>query len=117
MTEPYVTTREFDGFTESIRGEIREVSDSLKTLGGKLDALLLKSNEEARQMGELHATVKAIGDRLSRIEDESKANKAQIDELWEHHSGHQDSKLKWWGEVIIVLIAAVCGAVITKLWK
>lgn len=117
MPEPFVTTREFDGFIESIRGEMREVSDFLKILGGKLDALLLKSNEEARQMGELHATVRAIGDRLARIEDDNRVNKSQIDELWEHHSKHQDGKLRWWGDVIVVGIAAICGAVVTKIWK
>lgn len=126
MTESHVNIR-----------EVQALSDSLSALGGKLDDLLVKSNEEARQMGELNATVKAINERLERMEKDNdrerdrldretqrnreqleeakKETKAQIDNLYRMHRENADGKLKWWGQVILVVIAAAIGAVLSKM--
>ena len=59
MPEEFITTREFDGFTESIRGEIRSLSDSVIGVGGKLDALILKSNRSMLFLGSRKAPFNA----------------------------------------------------------
>lgn len=102
MPEEFITTREFDGFTESIRGEIRSLSDSVIGVGGKLDALILKSNEEARAMGELTATIKAMLVRLEAAEE-------AIADIKRHNETHNDGKLKWVGQATLVILAAFFG--------
>ena len=106
MPEEFITTREFDGFTESIRGEIRSLSDSVIGVGGKLDALILKSNEEARAMGELTATIKAI---LVRLETAEQA----IADIKRHNETHNDGKLKWVGQLALI----ATGALLTYLFS
>lgn len=111
MPEDFITTREFDGFTESIRGEIRQLSETVIGVGGKLDALILKSNEEARAMGELTATIKAI---LVRLE----AAEKQIGEIKKYNEEHTDGKLKWIATVAGYIISAIVGGIVSaKLLK
>ena len=114
MAEEFVTVREFDGFSASMRGEIRQVSESTMSLHGKLDTLLLKTGEEARAMGAMESTVKGLTDRMGKLED-------QVRDLSEAISNREvqkvDRRLGWFGQLILVAFAALAGGYFSRMFK
>lgn len=93
-----------------------------------LDAILKGRVEEARAMGEMTEAIRAINARMERQEGEVKevrdkqekaveALRADIGELWEHNEKKALTKLGWWGQVALYIIAAVVGGIASKLFK
>lgn len=114
MAEEFISAREFDGFSKAIRGEIRQVSESNASLHGKLDSLLLKSSEEARAMGELSASVRALESRMEKYEE-------KLDTLQAAYSNREirkgDIGIDWFKGIMGAIIAAIMGGALVKLWK
>lgn len=131
MADSYITSREFDGFADTIRSEIGQIKsdmqERLTAVSAKIDTLILRQVEEARDMGELHGTIRAINDRLARMEDETRANQQKIsdlqkveelqknnaeslNDLWALHERESSGKLKWWQQLVLTLVAAAAGA-------
>jgi hypothetical protein len=117
MPEDYLTKREFDRLTE----QVTHVSI-------KLDTLVNGRIEEARMMGELTGMVKQVIERIDsqeevtgelrkRQDDEAKMLRGEIDALWEQNRLRADGKIKWWNQLIVVLVAAVVAAYLGKIWK
>lgn len=114
----HITGREFDGFAKGIRDDVDQLrsdfSQGMAALTSRVDVLLLKSSEEARSMGELNAAIKAIGERLERMEKETSSHQTQIDELWEAHQRSTENRLSWWGQLAMLVLAALAGGWLTK---
>ncbi len=117
MPDEFVAIREFEGFSKRIDMQFMHVDNSISSLHGKLDTLLMKGLEEAMMMGEIRGSITSINERLERLEVDSSDAKKGMKALWLEHNKYSEDKLKWWGQVLIVAIAAILGGVITKYIK
>ena len=114
MTEPFVTIREFEGFSKRMDGQFMQVTDSTSSLHGKIDSLLLEFKSEAKSMGAMEATVKAVVERLGTLEGEVRTLK---DAISNREAQKADSKIGWFREAALVIMAAVISGFFVKYWK
>ena len=114
MPDEFVSLREFDGFADSMRNEFRCLSDQIVQVSTKIDGLNQLRIEEARVMGEITSTIKAINDRLDHQEAERAEMQAEIDGLWQEHANVVKSKLGWVGQLVALVLAAVAGGLIAR---
>ena len=110
MAEEFLTKREFDGYTTAMRGEIGRVLEQLSAVSVKIDGLVNIRIDEARMMGQITESIRAINDRLERHEAEEKLMRAELDQV-------KDSKAKWWAQLSLIVLAAVMGAFLARFFK
>jgi hypothetical protein len=107
MAEEFIGKREFDGYAQSMRDEVQRVSDLIRDVSIKIDGLVNIRIEEARMMGQITESIRAINDRLERHEAAERALEVELKLL-------KDGKTKWWSQLGIYVAAAVIGAFFAK---
>jgi len=114
MADEFINLREFDGFAASMRNDFRSLSDQVVQIDTKINLLMQVRVEEARIMGEITSSIKAINDRLDHQEQDFHTMKSEIDNLWEEHASIAKSKLGWIGQLIAMAVAAAVGAIVAR---
>lgn len=117
MAEEFITKREFDGFAQTVRGEFQRVGEQLTQVASKLDTLVNGRIEEARVIGEISGAIKAINERLERLERDRATDRSDIDELRKDDRKDDKTRLNWWSQMILVFIAAIAGALASRMMK
>lgn len=128
MADEFLTKREFDGFTHTVRGEFSRFGEQLTQVSTKIDTLVNGRIEEARVMGEITGAIKAINERLERHERESGEQRRmheselielrkQINNIEEGSKEEVQGRLKGWHQVVISLITALFAVWATKFLK
>ena len=128
MAEEFLTIREFDGFTNTVRSEFSRFGEQLTQVSTKIDTLVNGRTEEARVMGEITGAIKAINDRLERHERESSdirrmhdtelvALREQIDNIKKGDKDDDRGRLKGWHQVTISLITAIFAVWAARFFK
>ena len=107
MIEDAISRNEFNGFTTTVREDFKRFGDQLTNVSSKLDTLVNGRIEEARVLGEITGAVRAINERIEKIENRMSA-------IEDKQNKSVDGKLRWVGEFIVVVIAAVSGAYFAK---
>ena len=110
MTEPYVSVREFDGAMESLREDIHR-------LDKKFDQLIATKADEARRIGEFCGQIGALLDRVKRAETDSQENRALITGLRRDMEKHDQGRLKWWGQFVLVAVSVGMTWIASRLVK
>lgn len=117
MPDESITPREYERLLEQVT-----------QISVKIDTLMNGRIGEASMMGELKGMVKQVIERIDKQEDatkelrvrqdnEAKELRSEIDALWEQNRSHSDGKVKWWNQLMLVLLAAVVAAWLAKVWK
>lgn len=117
MADEYITKREFDGFGQTVRGEFQRVGEQLTQVASKLDTLVNGRILEARVIGEISGAIKAINERLERLERDRASDRSDIDELRKNDRKDDKTRLNWWSQMILVFIAAIAGALASRMMK
>lgn len=110
MPEDYIGKREFDGYAQSMRDEVQRVSDQVRDVSVKIDSLVNIRIDEARMMGQITESIRAINDRLERHEAAEKAMSIEIERM-------KEGKTKWWSQLAALVVAAITGALFTRFSK
>ena len=90
-----------------MRDEFQRVSDQVREVSVKVDSLVNVRIEEARMMGQITESIRAINDRLERHESAERALEIELKTL-------KDGKSKWWSQLSIYVLAAIIGAFFAK---
>lgn len=128
MAEEFLTIREFDGFTSTVRTEFSRFGEQLTQVSTKIDTLIGSRTEEARVMGEITGAIKSINDRLERHERESSeirrmhdteliALRDQIENIKKGEKDDDRGRLKGWHQVAISLITAIFAVWAARFFK
>jgi hypothetical protein len=114
MAEEFINLREFDGFAASMRNDFRSLSEQVVQIDTKINMLMQVRVEEARIMGEITSTIKAINARLDGQDLGLASIRGEIDSLWEEHANIAKSKLGWIGQLVALAVAAAVGALFSS---
>lgn len=117
MVDEPLGRREFDGFSHSVRDDFKRFGEQLTQVAAKIDTLVNGRIEEARVIGEISGAIRSINERLERLERQQNHNQSQIDELWDNDKKEDKSKVNWWSQIGIVIIAAIAGVAASKLFR
>ncbi len=121
MAEEFLTIREFDGFTSTVRTEFSRFGEQLTQVSTKIDTLVNGRTEEARVMGEITGAIKSINDRLGRHEREFSEIRRmhdselvdlrdQIENIKKGDKEDDRGRLKGWHQLTISLITVIFAA-------
>lgn len=128
MAEEFIGKREFDGFGNSVREEFKQLRGDLTQVAAKIDMLLNSKVEEARMIGEISGEIRAINQRLERQERETAdlrryqetevtGLRNEIKDIQEGHAHDSEGKINWFMQLSMLIIAAIAGGIVTKLFK
>jgi chromosome segregation ATPase len=117
MTEEYIGKREFDGFGNTVREGFNRLQENMTQVSVKLDTLVNSRIEEARVIGEISGEIRAINQRLERLERDGESKQKEIDDLWTEHNAHADGKIRWFYQLIALGFAAISGALASHFIK
>lgn len=114
MDDTYLRTREFDSFSRAIREDVKMVADSVTKVAVQLDTLINGRIEEARVMGEITESIRALNSRLDKHETDARDMWDEIGRIRKAREESAGDKLKWWWEAVIFIGAAIIGGIVSK---
>ncbi len=128
MTEDAISRNEFNGFTLTVREDFKRFGDQLTLVAGKIDMLVNSRVDEAKMIGEISGEIRAINQRLERQERETaelrRLQETEVTNLRGEIKGIRDEQLNhakggvsWFMQLALLVIAAIVGGFITKVWK
>jgi hypothetical protein len=117
MTEEYIGKREFDGFGNTVREGFSRLQENMTQVSVKLDTLVNSRVDEARVIGQISGEIRAINQRLERLERDGESKQKEIDDLWTEHNAHADGKIRWFYQLIALGFAAIIGALASHFIK
>ncbi len=128
MTEDTISRNEFNGFTLTVREDFKRFGDQLTLVAGKIDMLVNSRVDEAKMIGEISGEIRAINQRLERQERETaelrRLQETEVTNLRGEIKGIRDEQLNhakggvsWFMQLALLVIAAIVGGFITKVWK
>lgn len=128
MTDDFISRPEFNSSMTAVREEIKRVGESVTQVSAKIDTLVNGRIEEARVIGEISGAIKAINERLERQERETAelrrlqesevaGLKGEIKSVREEQASNTKGHVNWFMQLAMLVIAAIFGSVIGKVWK
>jgi len=125
MPDDYLTKREFDGFSKTVRDGFNRLGENLTQVSSKIDTLVNGRIEEARVIGEISSEIRAINTRLERQERETielrrlqetevASLKVDIKEVRDSQDEDNRGKINWFTQLAMLIISAIAGGMITK---
>ena len=128
MPDDFITKREFDGFTTSMRNDFQRLAEQWTQALSKLDTLLNGRIEEARVMGEISSDIRAIRERQERqeqtvqsvrldVQAQAESFREDIDKLWDENAKLKDAEIGRWWQIALYVFAALIGGVATVFFE